>query len=62
METASQSAVNITQNLHSTSSKYEKYKDKIEEGSRRIKEIQKKEKLEELKLKFSFYLFLFSKT
>lgn len=39
MQHASVSAVNITSNLSNTSGKYNQYKDRIEEGSRRVKEI-----------------------
>ena len=39
MELANHAAVNITNNLQQTSGKYSTYKDKIDEGSRRIKDI-----------------------
>jgi hypothetical protein len=60
MQSASVSAVNITSNLSSTSGKYTQYQDRIEEGSRKVKEIQRLERLDELKLKASFYFFLFT--
>lgn len=58
MQTASTSALNISQNLSNTSSKYNNYQDKIDEGSRKVKEIQRMERLDELKLQVAFYFFL----
>jgi len=58
MQSATMSALNITNNLANTSDKYTKYQDKIDEGSRKVKEIQRLERLDELKLKASFYFLL----
>ena len=58
MQLASVSAVNVASNLTSTSTKYSVYQQRIDEGSRKVKEIQRLERLDELKLKLSFYFFL----
>ena len=58
MQSASTSALNISQNLTNTSTKYNRYTERIDQGSRKVREIQRMERLDELKLQVSFYFFV----
>jgi len=60
MQVGQSSALNISDNLKGSKSKYENYASGISEGARKLKEIERRERMEELFLNVSFYVFLAS--